>query len=89
MQSEWIDLIEEDRSGRVKWENSKLSANLRDSGENKKKKPPPPIGKDARQGDPTPTEKSATGWKISVWWKDDARFYPGMIESFDPESGEK
>ena len=80
--------MEEDRSGRVRWQNSKLSAYLRESGEGKRKKPPPPVGRDARQGDPTPTGDAAIDWRISVWWKDDACFYKGIIEAYNSESGE-
>ena len=87
MQAEWIDLIEEDRSGRVRWENSKLSANLRDSGEKDRWKPLPLIGRDARHGDPTPEGNAAIGWRISVYWRDDICFYHGIVESYNPDSG--
>lgn len=81
--------MEEDRSGRIRWQIPRASANLRDSGDGKGKKPPPAINRDARQGESAPVGAAAVGWRVSVWWKDDVRFYPGTVESFDPESGQR
>lgn len=30
---------------------------------------------------------AAVGWRLSVWWSDDARFYSGTAQEYNPESG--
>lgn len=86
-QAEWIDLLEEDRRGRVRWQNPKMSANLRAAPQEGKSRPPPPIIQDALGGAAPPQGNAAAGWRIAVWWKDDACFYRGAVQGFDPESG--
>ena len=79
-------MLEEDRSGRVRWENPKLCASLRMTGTSKKGKPPPLV-RDALNGEPAPTGEAAVGWRIGVWWRDDACYYKGGIELYSAESG--
>lgn len=86
VQAEWIDLLEEDRSGRVRWENPKLAASLRVTSTGRKGRPPP-IVRDALNGDPAPQGETAIGWRIAVWWRDDACYYKGTIEHYNAEAG--
>lgn len=88
MQAEWIDLLEEDRAGRVRWANPKMSANLRSGKNEKKAKPPPVIAQTALNGEAPPEGEAAAGWRVSVWWKDDMCFYAGLVEGYSAESGE-
>ena len=85
VQSEWLDLKEEDRVGRVRWEDKAMSTHIRH--EAKAKGAPPPFEPDALRGAPPPKGQEALGWRVGIWWRDDAAYYYGMIEEFDSESG--
>ena len=56
------------------------------AGDQKKQKLPP-IQSDALHGEPPPTGLAAVGWRVAIWWKDDACYYKGRVLSYDPESG--
>ncbi len=70
----------------MRWENPKLAANLRVTSTGKKGQPPAVI-RDALNGEPAPVGEAAVGWRIGVWWRDDACFYKGTVERFSSESG--
>eukprot|EP00210_Caulerpa_lentillifera_P003257 g3109.t1 len=38
-------------------------------------------------GEAIPSGKNAVGWKISVFWKDDVKFYDGRITKYDGSTG--
>lgn len=38
-------------------------------------------------GEPVPKGKSAIGWRIGVYWKDDQKFYQGEVESYENATG--
>jgi hypothetical protein len=57
MQAEWIDLLEEDRSGRVRWDNPAMCTKLKFSNSAVKRRPPT-IGRDALHGESAPTGHS-------------------------------
>ena len=63
-----------------------MSANLRGTSDEKKTKPPLILA-DARNGEPAPSGNLAVGWNVAIWWKDDACFYKGQVQEYNPDSG--
>ena len=85
MQDEWLDAAKEERHGRLRWLASDdgvtpSAAEARPPADPEEELPGP------RKA--PPKGHAAVGCTIGVWWIDDAQYYFGKVQEYDPETSE-
>lgn len=48
-----------------------------------------PVEENAAENSYQPKGDDAIGVRLSIWWADDSMFYPGVVISWDKESGKR
>ncbi len=84
-QDEWIDAAEEAKHGRLRWlaSDDGVTPSASDS-----RPPADPEEELPGPRKPPPQGHAAIGCTIGVWWIDDAQYYFGKVQEYDPDTSE-
>lgn len=86
VQDEWLDAAEEAKRGRLRWlaSDDGVTPSAADA------RPPADPEEEELPGPrkPPPHGHAAVGCTIGVWWIDDAQYYFGRVQEYDPETSE-
>ena len=84
-QDEWLDAAREERHGRLRW----LASDDGVTPSAAEARPPTDPEEEApNPGKPSPQGYAAVGCTIGVWWIDDAQYYFGKVQDYDPDTSE-
>ena len=85
VQDEWVDAAEEVKRGRLRWlaSDDGVTPSAADA-----RPPADPEEEPPGPKKPPPQGHAAVGCTIGVWWIDDAQYYFGRVQEYDPETSE-